>query len=67
MVGSLLVVCKIQAWLPITQTFCGASRHVESRTNLVTGDLAQLLRLFDHENLAESRVKHGKVYRSLNG
>jgi hypothetical protein len=39
MVGSLLVVCKIKAWLSITQTFWGASRHVESRTNLVTGDL----------------------------
>jgi hypothetical protein len=26
--------------LSITQTFWGASRHVESRTNLVTGGLA---------------------------
>jgi len=39
MVGSLLVVCKIKALLSITQTCWGASRHIESRTNLVTGNL----------------------------
>jgi hypothetical protein len=39
MVGSLLVVCKIKALLSISQTFWGASQHVESRTKLFTGDL----------------------------
>jgi hypothetical protein len=39
MVGNLLVVCKIKALLSITQSFWGASWHVESRTNLVSGDL----------------------------
>jgi len=39
MVSGLLIVCKIKALLSISQTFWGASRHVESRTNLVTRSL----------------------------
>jgi hypothetical protein len=32
------VIGKIKALLSIIQSFWGASRHVESRTNLVSGD-----------------------------